>query len=453
MDIVKIVENQHSYFNSRQTFDLNFRMEQLKKLKDSIEQNKAELFDAFMQDLNKTEYDVIMTELSIVMEELDFAIKNLLKLTKPQRTKVSLTNIFSKGRIIAEPYGVVLVVSPWNYPFQLAMVPVIGALAAGNTVVIKPSSSAPNVSLTIQKILSVFDEKYVATIIGSREETQDLFDQKFDFAFFTGGATAGKDLMQRIAKNLTPSIMELGGKSPCIIDFDADLKLAAKRCVWGKFLNAGQTCVAPDYFLVHETIKDKFVALCIEEIKKRYYFGDVLTQNFVKIINKKQTDRLKCMIDYSKVVFGGKFDDEILEPTIMDNVTFEDAIMQEEVFGPVMPIITFSVLEEEIERMKAKERPLALYYFGQDRSKQDFVMNNALYGGGCINNTILHVADKNLPFGGVGSSGHGRYHGAKTFEAFSHYKSVLVSNNKFDVSLKFMPYTARKLKKLKKFFK
>ena len=453
MDIVKIVENQRAYLNSRQTFDINFRLEQLKKLKMSIELNREHLLDSMMQDLNKTEYDVIMTELSIVMDELNFAIKNLRKLVKPQKTKVSINNVFSKGKIVAEPYGVTLIVSPWNYPFQLAMVPVIGAMMAGNTVVIKPSSSTPNVAETIKKILSVFDEKYVATIIGNREETKDLFDQKYDFVFFTGGQQAGRDLAQRISKNLTPSIMELGGKSPCIIDFDADLKMAARRCVWGKFLNAGQTCVAPDYFLVHETVKDTFVELCIQEIKKRYYFGDVLTQNFVKIVNQKQMDRLKTAIDYSKVVFGGKSDDDTLEPTVMDNVTFEDAIMQEEVFGPVMPIITFTVLEEEIDRLKTKDRPLALYYFGNDKTKQQFVIENALYGGGCINNTVMHVAEFNLPFGGVGASGQGCYHGKKTFDAFTHYKSVLVSNNKFDIFLKFMPYTARKLKLLKKIFK
>ena len=301
MDIKAIVDGQHVYFNSGQTRELSFRLEQLKRLKTSIKLCEKELYDSFMQDLNKSEFDVLMTEMLMVKQELNLMIRKLYSYSKPKKVKTSILNMFTKGRIVPEPYGVTLIVSPWNYPFQLALIPLIGAIAAGNTVVLKPSSSTPNISQTIKKILSVFDEKLIAVITGSREETVGLFDQPYDFAFLTGGQNAGRELMASLSKNLTPCILELGGKSPCIIDFDADLEKASKRCVWGKFLNAGQTCVAPDYFLVHETVKDKFIELCKKEIKERYYLGDVLTQNFVSIVNEKQKERVKQILDYNIV--------------------------------------------------------------------------------------------------------------------------------------------------------
>jgi len=453
MDIKKIVENQREYFKSGQTLELSFRMEQLKKLKTSIKLYEKELFDSFMQDLNKSEYDVIMTELMLVNSELSHMIKNLNKYTKTKKVGVSILNPFSKGRIVPEPYGTVLVVSPWNYPFQLALIPVIGAIAAGNTVVLKPSSSTPNVSSTIKKILSVFDEKYIAVITGSREESSGLFSERFDLAFFTGGKSAGTELYKSMSENLTPCVLELGGKSPAIIDFDADLEIAAKRCVWAKFLNAGQTCVAPDYFLVHETIKDKFIELVKQEIKTRYYLEEVLTPSFVSIVNERQKERIKKLIDYNKVVMGGEFDGLTLAPTVMDNVCEDDLVMQEEVFGPIFPIVPFTALKEELDKLAKKEKPLALYYFSTDIEKQSMVMTTAHFGGGCINDCILHLTEANLPFGGVGASGMGSYHGKKTFDTFTHYKSVLVNNTKINMSLKFMPYTRRKLKFLRWFAK
>lgn len=451
--IENLIKKQREYFLSGQTKDVDFRKDQLQKLLTSIRLYERELIDAFHQDLNKSEYEVIMTEVGLVKEELKLTIKNLNKFTKAKKVKISMLNPFSKGKVVPGPYGVCLIVSPWNYPFQLALIPLIGAIAAGNTVVLKPSSSVPNISAVIKKMLSIFDEKYVACITASREETKDLFDQKFDYAFFTGGYESGRELYGKMAKNLTPCTLELGGKSPCIIDYDADLILAAKRCVWGKFLNAGQTCIAPDYFLVHETIKDKFVELVKQEIKDRYYVGGVLNPSFVSIVNERQADRLKQMIDYEKVVMGGKFDGLVLEPTLLDNVTRLDKIMQAEIFGPVMPILSFTEVGEELEKLKALDKPLALYYFSTDKQKQEMVMKETSFGGGCINDTILHVTEHNLPFGGVGASGMGSYHGIKTFSTFSHYKSVLINNTKFNLGLKFMPYTRRKLKMLKWWFK
>lgn len=454
MNLKEIIDSQHEYFNSHQTFDVDFRLTALKKLEDSIEAHKQELFDAFIQDLNKTEYDVYLTEISVVMDELRYLQKNLKKLTKSKGTALSLTNFYARGKIVPEPYGVCLIVSPWNYPFQLSMVPLIGAISAGNTAVLKLSSSVPNVSAVIKDILSVFEEKYVVALSGSREEMAGLFDEPFDFAFFTGSAETGKQVLTSVSKNLTPTVLELGGKSPCIIDYDADINLAVKKAVWGKFLNAGQTCVAPDYFLVHETIKKEFIQKVIAEIKKHYYLGDVLTQDFVKIVNSKQKAKIERLLDNNKkVVFGGEFDGDVLCPTVMDEVTDEDPIMQEEVFAPIMPIVSFTTLDQELIKLRSKPRPLALYYFSKDRAKQNYVISTALYGGGAINDTVVHVADRNLPFGGVGQSGMGRYHGKKTFETFSHYKSVLVNNSKIDIGLKYMPYSHRKLKKLKRFLK
>lgn len=453
MDIEKLVETQHSYFNTHQTFDLDFRIVQLKRLKSSIKLNMPKLIDAFMQDLNKTEYDLYLTELFLVNSELNHMIKHLRKLAKPKKKKVDIINIFGKGKVVPEPYGVCLIVAPWNYPLQLSLVPLIGAIAAGNTVVIKPSSAVPNIQKCIYDILSVFDDRYVACVVGGREETAGLFDQKYDFAFFTGGKESGQALYEKLSKNLTPCVLELGGKSPVIVDFQADLELTAKKLVWGKFLNGGQTCVAPDYCLAHETIKDKLIELIKLEIKKQFYFDDLLTQNFVKVVNEKQKARIQKLLDPSKVVMGGNFDGLTLEPTIMDNVSFDDAIMQEEIFGAILPIISYTNLNEEIDRLKTKDKPLALYFFSTDRDKQNYVMSHALYGGGCINDCIMHLTDSHLPFGGVGASGMGSYHGEKTFETFSHYKSVMVRNSKFDISLKYMPYTRKKLKLLKKFCK
>lgn len=453
MDIQKIVDGQREYFNSHQTLSIDFRMAQLKKLEKSLKEHMPALLQAFLDDLNKCEQDVYMTELFIVKSELNYLMKNLHKLTKIRKTGTDLINFFSTGRIVPEPYGVTLIVAPWNYPLQLSLVPLIGAMSAGNTAVLKLSSSVPTISSVIKEILAVFDEKYIACVCGNRNETDELFDQKYDFAFFTGSEDSGKILAEKLSKNLTPCVLELGGKSPLIVDFDADVELSAKKCVWGKFLNAGQTCIAPDYCLVHETIKEQFLECVKKEIKEQFYVEELLTPNFVKIVDEKKKQRIEKLLDEKKIVVGGKFDGLTLEPTVMDNVSFDDPIMQEEIFAPILPIISFTTLTEEIDRLKTKKHPLALYYFGSDLKKQEYVMQNAIYGGGCINDCIMHISDKHLPFGGVGSSGMGSYHGEKTFNTFSHFKSVLVTNSKKDLKLKYMPYSRKKLKTIKRFCK
>lgn len=449
MSISEIISKQRDFFNSRKTFDVNYRKTALEKLKYSICKNADELYLAFGRDYNKCQFDVISTELMLVMQELNSMIKKIKHYSKIRRVRTSLTNFPSKGLIVPEPFGVTLVVSPWNYPFQLAMVPLIGAIAAGNTVILKPSASSLNVAMCLKKILSVFGEEYVYVVTGDRNANEDLFDQRFDFVFFTGGTSTAKILMSKLSKYLTPAVLELGGKSPCIIDEDAKLDVAARRAVWGKFLNAGQTCVAPDYFLVHKSVHQEFVQKVVENIKQHYYPEGKLCENFVNIINEKQKAQILSFIEESKVVFGGKCVDRCLEPTVMDNVTFDDKIMQQEIFGPILPIIEFSSLKQELERLKTKEKPLALYYFGEDKAKQDKVMRLALFGGGCINDTLMHVTEENLPFGGVGFSGMGNYHGKKTFDAFTHYKSVLKKSSKLELKLKYMPYSCKKTNMIK----
>lgn len=454
MNISDVVARQRNFFDTRKTFDINFRKLALEKLKHSIESNYNELFEAFIRDFGKCKFDVISTEIMLVMSELGSMLKNISRYARVKKVGTSLINFPSKGRIIPQPFGVALIVSPWNYPFQLAMIPLIGAIAAGNCVVLKPSNSSLNVSSVIKKILSVFDESYIYVTMGDRNANDDLFDQKFDFAFFTGGSKTAKRLMSKLSNNLTPAVLELGGKSPCIVDESADLDATARRVVWAKFLNAGQTCVAPDYVLLHSAVRSEFLKKVIFEIESRYYINGKLTGDFPQIISQSQLDRIMGLVDTKKLVFGGKsVRDRTLEPTILDNVSFDDPVMQEEIFGPVLPIIEFTSLVGVVDKFKEMEYPLALYYFGEDKKKQKFVMKNALYGGGCINDAVMHVSEENLPFGGVGNSGMGRYHGKKSFEVFSHMKSVLIRHPRLEIRLKYMPYTETKMKILKWFAK
>lgn len=450
MNISGVVERQRNFFNTRKTFDIGFRRLALEKLKLSIESNYDELFEAFIRDFGKCKFDVISTEIMLVLTELRSMLKHLGKYTKQKRVRTSIINFPSKGRIIPQPFGVALIVSPWNYPFQLAMIPLIGAIAAGNCVVLKPSNSSLNVSSLIKKILSVFDESYIYVTMGDRSANDDLFDQKFDFAFFTGGTSTAKKLLSKLSNNLTPAVLELGGKSPCIVDESADLDAAARRVVWAKFLNAGQTCVAPDYVLVHSAIRSEFVRKMIREIETRYYVAGKLTKDFPQIISYSQLERIRGYVNERKLVFGGELVGErILEPTVLDGVSFDDTIMKEEIFGPVLPVIEFSCLEGVVDKLKDMDRPLALYFFGEDKAKQKFVLENAIYGGGCINDAVMHVSEERLPFGGVGSSGMGQYHGRKSFETFSHMKSILIKHPRREIKLKYMPYTESKMKILK----
>lgn len=445
MEINQIVQNQRMFFYTNQTHSLAFRKDMLSRLEKSIKQNHNEILDAFKKDFNKCEFDVLSTELFCVKNEIRFFKKHLASLMHPKKVGAGLVNFFSQGRIISSPRGVVLVVSPWNYPLQLTLVPLVGAIAAGNTVVVKPSSYSPNVSHVIKKILSVFDQNYVAVVEGGREQNAQLFEQKFDFIFFTGSQNVAKILMQKAGQNLTPVLLELGGKSPCIVDCDADISLAARRIVWGKFLNAGQTCVAPDYVWVHENIKQKFLSEVKLQIKQQLYPNGGLDKEFPHIINDKHVERLKKLVDKEKLVFGGAVKDRLIEPTILDDVAFDDPVMQEEIFGPIMPILTFKDFSEVQQKLSNLPKPLALYYFGNNKHHIDIVQTNLQFGGGAINDVIMHLVSSRLPFGGVGESGMGSYHGKKSFEIFSHQKSVL-KKGRIELAFKYPPHTKKQIK-------
>ena len=422
--------------------DVKQRKQNLLKLKKSILENIDELYNAFVKDYNKCEFDVVSTEVGLVLNEIGYMIKHLSRLAKPKRVSTSIINFPSKGYLYSEPYGQVLIVAPWNYPFQLSMMPLVGAIAGGNTVVLKPSNYCPEVSNTIKKILSVFDENYVKVVLGGREQNSKLFDQKFDFIFFTGGTTVAKVLYEKASQHLTPCVLELGGKSPCIVDADANIDLAAKRVVWGKYLNAGQTCVAPDHVYVHESVKEKFLECVVKYINKFYYNEEgVLTESFPFIINDKHVARLKGLIDKDKLYFGGKTNGRCMEPTVLTDVTWNDAVMGEEIFGPIMPVLTFENLAGLIDEIKSHEKPLALYYFGSNKKTEKCVLNSLSFGGGCINDTIMHLTEEKLPFGGVGLSGMGSYHGKKSFETFTHQKSVLKKSTHIDLPIRYMPHS------------
>lgn len=451
MDFKKIVDKQRNFFLTDVTKSIDFRIEALKKLKKSLLDNVGELVSAFKKDYNKCEFDVISTEVSMVQCEINYMLKHLKSLERPRRQKISLLNFPSRGYIVNEPHGVSLIIAPWNYPLQLALSPLVGAIAGGNTAVVKPSINVPNVSKTIKKILSVFDDEYITTIVVGREQTQGLFDQKFDFVFFTGGINAGRKILEQTSKYLTPTVLELGGKSPCIVDEDADIDLAAKRITWGKYLNAGQTCVAPDHIFVHKSVKEQFVENVKKYIKEFYYVDGKLTKDFPYLVNDKQVERIRLDLQDCNIIVGGKFSGRCLEPTVVDNLSFDDKIMQEEIFAPVMPIIQYDDITQIFDRLKTVSKPLALYYFGKDKDIIKHINTNCSFGGGCINDTIMHLTEEHLPFGGVGESGKGNYHGSQSFKIFTHAKSIL-QKGKAELKIKYPPYTKKKTNFVKRFF-
>jgi len=452
--IEEIVQKQRDYYFEGHTRSLQVRRDTLKKLRKVLLDMHDEIYKAFMLDFNKCEFDVISTEYSLVIQEIDYMLRHLRWFMKPKRVATSLVNVISSGYIYKEPYGVTLVMSPWNFPLQLSMVPVVASLASGNTVVLKPSKYAWNISLVLQKIASNFDPRLFSVVVGGREENQALLNQKFDFIFFTGGDDVGRVVLEKASQHLTPVVLELGGKSPCVVTNDADIDLAAKRITWGKYLNAGQTCVAPDHVYVHESVKDKFISKVIGYIQNFYYQNGTITDDFPSIINDKHVERLVGLIDSSKVVFGGHVNKErrLIEPTIMDNVNLDDAIMKEEIFGPIMPILSFTSIDALIEEFKTQEKPLAFYLFTSNGKEAKRIMDLVSFGGGCINDTIMHLTNDRLPFGGVGRSGMGSYHGKKSFDTFTHEKSVL-KKAKIELPLKYPPYTIGKMKFIKWFFK
>lgn len=447
-----IVEEQRKYFKTGKTLPYQFRLEQLKKLKASIISHENDLYKSFKEDYNKSVFDVYTTEYALVLSELDYQIKHLKKLMKVKSVRTSIINFPSKGKIVPSPYGTVLIMSPWNYPFQLSFSPLVGAMAAGNTAIVKPSNYTPKTSLVIEQILSVFDPKYITTVKGGREENKKLLDSHFDYIFFTGSTIVGKLVMEKASKYLTPVSLELGGKSPCIVTETADLKMAAKRIVWGKFINAGQTCIAPDYIICHESIKDEFEKLAIEQIKKFYYSNDVLTSDFPFIINEKHFERINGLINKEKVVFGGKTNGRTIEPTVLDNVSYEDSVMSMEIFGPILPILTYKNINDVKSDINSKATPLSFYIFSKNKSEVNMMLNEVQFGGACVNETIMHITNDKLPFGGMAESGMGSYHGKHTFETFTHFKSVLIKG-KNEINMKYPPKSEKDIKKVMKLMK
>ncbi|MDF2905270.1 MAG: NAD-dependent aldehyde dehydrogenase [Herbinix sp.] len=453
-DIIKTLELQKHYFAGGKTRNINHRMEYLDRLEKSIKKHEKEIMVALKKDLNKAPFEAYATEIGMVLEEIHYIKKHLKGWAKPKQVRTPITNFPSVSRIYAEPYGVVLIISPWNYPFQLAILPLVGAIAAGNCATVKPSNYSPYTSKVIELILSeVFPKEYVAVIQGGREANQTLLEQKFDYIFFTGSVTVGKTVMRAAGEHLTPVTLELGGKSPCIVDETANLELAARRIVWGKFLNSGQTCVAPDYLLVHHSVKK-----CLLDKMKKYihqFYGEqaCLNDNFPKIINEKHFDRLLGLIDGEQAVIGGTFSRERnqISPTILNHITWNSPVMAEEIFGPILPVMEFKTLSEAITMVSSHPKPLALYYFTTKKENEKKIINSISYGGGCINDTIMHLATSHMPFGGVGDSGMGRYHGKYSFETFTHRKSVLKKANWLDVPLRYPPYKDH-LRTLKKLF-
>jgi aldehyde dehydrogenase (NAD+) len=435
--------------------DLGYRKETLIKLLNTIIIHENEIIQALYDDFKKPAFETVITETSYVISELKATIKNLNKWAKPKRVFPSLLNFPSKDYIYKEPYGKVLVIAPWNYPYQLALCPLIAAVAAGNQVVVKPSELTPNTSSIILKIITkAFHINHVEVILGGVEVAQKLLLQRWDYIFFTGSVAVGKVVARAAAENLTPITLELGGKNPCIIDETANLKLAAKRIVWGKFVNVGQTCIAPDYILIHKDMKSHFVTYLKEEITKAYGENPSESPDFGRIINTKNWQRLVNMIEPKKVIFGGQSDvkEHYIAPTLIAETTLDSLVMKEEIFGPILPILTFEN-EMEIEAILSKyEKPLALYVFSENPSFSKKIIQNYSFGGGCINDTMIHFANKRLPFGGVGHSGIGAYHGRLSFDTFSHKKGIVKKANWLDLPLRYAPYKD-KLPTIKKILK
>jgi aldehyde dehydrogenase (NAD+) len=446
MNIASIVANQHTFFKSHATLDIEYRKNALRKLKAVLQSNERLLHDAIYADFGKSEFENYATELGILYKEINYFIGKIGSLSAPQRVRTNLANFPASSFIYQEPYGCTLVIGAWNYPYQLSIGPAIAAIAAGNTCIIKPSELPENTMNVMASLINEnFPPEYLHVVTGGIEETTQLLQEKFDKIFFTGSTRVGKIVYEAAAKNLTPVTLELGGKSPVIITKSANLEIAAKRIAWGKFLNGGQTCIAPDYILIEESIKEKFTALLLEKIKESNYSDGA--PHFTRIINKRNFDRLTNMIDTSKVIYGGSTNENSLhiEPTVMTDVSWSDKVMQEEIFGPLLPIISFKKFNEAIETILEKDKPLSAYLFSNDANEKDQFTTKISFGGGCINDVIMHIANEHLPFGGVGNSGIGNYHGKHGFQCFSHQKSILKKPTWGEPDLKYPPYTASKL--------
>lgn len=444
MNITKLVEKQRAFYARGSTLSLDFRREALRKLKASIRAHEKDIADALQADLGKSSTESYMCETGLTLSELSFLEKHLGRWFRRRYVPTPLSQFSASSFTVREPYGVVLIMSPWNYPFMLTMEPLAGAIACGNCCILKPSAYSPATSAIIRKIVSeCFPPEYIAVVEGGREENQALLQQKFDYIFFTGGVKVGKEVMASAARDLTPVTLELGGKSPCVVDATAKLDQAAKRLAFGKLLNCGQTCVAPDYLLIDRRVEQKFLECYCRHVMQMLKEKPLENGDYVHMINEKHFDRVMGLIDPEKVTFGGHGDRQTLriEPTVMQNVTQDDAIMQEEIFGPVLPVIAYDSMEEAVAFINSRPHPLACYLFSQDKAVQQRFLSSVPFGGGCINDTIIHLATSYMGFGGVGNSGMGSYHGKKSVETFSHEKSIVNKHTWMDLPVRYAPYS------------
>lgn len=433
---------QRRYFNSGATLDLNFRMQALKRLREGLISWERQLSEALWQDLHKSYEEAYMTELSIVLAEIDNHLKHLKEWAAPERVSTPLKMFPSKSCIISEPLGCSLIIAPWNYPVQLLLNPLVGAISAGCTAILKPSPYVPTVADALERMIDeLFDDEYIAVVQGNRDVNTALLAERYDLIFFTGSPALGRAVMEAAARNLTPVVLELGGKSPCIVDSDADIKVAARRIAWGKCLNAGQTCIAPDYLLVHECVKADLVEALRKEFRSLLGRKPNKCKHYVRIVNERAFDRLAGYLEGAEILIGGERNrnERFIEPTVVGNISPDSPIMQEEIFGPIFPLLTFQTTDEAIEFVKSREKPLALYYFGSQESAQR-VLRHTSSGGACINDTIMHIANENMPFGGVGNSGMSAYHGRESFNVFSHRRSVVSTFTRLDLPFRYMPY-------------
>ena len=455
-EIKDILQQQNHFFSSGKTIPAEFRLKQLESLKEAIIRHEADLAAALKEDLGKSRMESYMCEIGLELSELTWMQKHLRSLMRSKRVSTPAAQFAAKSFRSPSPYGTVLIMSPWNYPVLLTLDPLIDAIAAGNTAVVKPSAYAPCTFDVMKTMIEeCFPKHYVAVVDGGRAENQALLQQRFDMIFFTGGKTVGREVLRHAAEYLTPVTLELGGKSPCIVDSTAKIRLAAKRIVFGKYLNCGQTCVAPDYILCDKRIRDELITAILAEIEKQFGKEPLKNPNYGKIINEKHFERILGLINGEKLVYGGQSEPESLRiaPTVLNNITWDDAVMGEEIFGPLLPILTFDTLDEALDTVESHPHPLALYFFSEDKAAQKKVLDTCRFGGGCINDTIIHLATSDMPFGGVGESGMGSYHGRVGFETFSHYRSIVDKQTWMDLPIRYQKYTGLKEKMMRMFLK
>ncbi|MBQ1956629.1 MAG: aldehyde dehydrogenase [Clostridia bacterium] len=456
MNIEQLLQTQREYFRTGETLPVSFRIKMLRKLYEAVKRREVDICNALKEDLGKSSTEAFMCEAGLALTEISYMIRHVKRFAAEKKVRTPLYQFASRSYTKASPYGNVLIMSPWNYPFLLTIEPLTDAIAAGNTAIVKPSAYSPSTSAIVAEIISeCFEPRYVACVTGGRRENSELLNQKFDMIFFTGSTNVGKEVLRHAAENLTPAVLELGGKSPCIVDETAKLPLAARRIVFGKFLNCGQTCVAPDYVLCHESVRDELISQMKREITRQFGESPINNSDYGNIINEKHFDRLISLIDPKKVACGGINCREKLKiaPTLMSGVTWDDAVMGEEIFGPILPVLTYKNLGDVIHTLQGKSKPLAMYVFSENKRTQKLLTTRLAFGGGCINDCVIHLATSEMPFGGVGESGMGAYHGKAGFDAFSHTKSIVDKKTFMDLRMRYQPYEKFYAKMIRMFLK